>query len=66
MQVQSGRLRLPRRPEAEAMSDEHERLGRAVGDARKRLAELPPNHDEIAAHCDVDFTADDNIVLGQE
>lgn len=32
------------------MSDLHDRLGHAVGDARKRLLELPPNHDEQHAH----------------
>lgn len=30
--------------------NEHDRLGHAVGDARKRLLELPPNHDEQHAH----------------
>ena len=29
--------------------------GHTVGDARKRLTELP-NHDEVAAHCDVDWS----------
>lgn len=48
-------------------NDTHDRLGHAVGDARKRLLAELPNHDEIAGHCDVDFTGpDDNVVLGEE
>lgn len=45
-------------------------LARVPGDVRKRLvelaaavdAELPPNHDEVHGHADIDW----NIVLGED
>lgn len=40
----------------------HHDIGSVVGDARKRLAELPANHDEVHAHEDVDW----NIVRGED
>lgn len=41
-------------------------LAHTVGDARKRLTDpLPPNHDEVHAHADVDWTAE-NIVRGED
>jgi hypothetical protein len=37
-------------------------LAHMVGDARKRLDDLPPNFDEVHAHEDVDW----NIVRGED
>lgn len=45
--------------------NDHDRFGHATSDARKRLMELPPNHDEIHAHADIDWTAE-NIVRGED
>lgn len=59
-------LRVPDHPATDATmsSDEHDRAGHAVGDARKRLLDLP-NHDEVHAHADIDFTGP-NVVLGED
>jgi hypothetical protein len=47
------------RPDARsAVNGEHDGIGSVVGDARKRLTDLPPNHDEIHAHEDIDWRAD--------
>jgi hypothetical protein len=44
------------------VNGEHDGIGSVVGDARKRLTDLPPNHDEIHGHEDIDW----NIVRGED